>query len=355
MAIRTNHASKFSPFSLPLANGATLTGISYIPPNLTSTPNGARPLLVNIHGAVNTGHYYDTSPEYSGSVMAERLGLPVVAIHRPCYAESTSFLPLPAPAPDEDVTTTATARPSSSFYHETAHWLHLYIFPVVWTHFGVPNGCTALVTNSHSMAAAPSLIAAATFCRERAGAADSPAYPLGGLILSGWGTRPVPHDWNAVGLDFGNIQPGHVTWPDPLKRMIMMSEPELDAADQALLGPLVDAQNRGPGIAMPLEEMSDLMRWPTYWPVVAPQITLPIFFGLGDQEWLWTGSQAHLDEIHAGLVNCPRFDGSVVLGAPHALEWSYGAQGWWARCFGWAVEVAAAMKREEDLKKKNKT
>ena len=40
---------------------------------------------------------------------------------------------------------------------------------------------------------------------------------------------------------------------------------------------------------------------------------------------------------------CPRFDGSVVESAPHAIEWSHCAQGWTARCFGFAQEVTAAL------------
>lgn len=48
---RTNTASKFTDWSLKLENGATLTGIIYVPTSNGTSSAGSKPLLVAIHGA----------------------------------------------------------------------------------------------------------------------------------------------------------------------------------------------------------------------------------------------------------------------------------------------------------------
>lgn len=37
-----------------------------------------------------------------------------------------------------------------------------------------------------------------------------------------------------------------------------------------------------------------------------------------------------------------RVEGGLVRNAPHCLELSYWSQGWYARCFGWAMECATS-------------
>jgi hypothetical protein len=35
-------------------------------------------------------------------------------------------------------------------------------------------------------------------------------------------------------------------------------------------------------------------------------------------------------------------EGGLIRNAPHCLELSYWSQGWYARCYGWAMECAAS-------------
>ena len=68
----------------------------------------------------------------------------------------------------------------------------------------------------------------------------------------------------------------------------------------------------------------------------------PILYALGERDWLWEGTKEAVEEFMAAFPKCPRPDGSLVQDAPHALEWSRMSQGWYARCFGWAMEVCAS-------------
>lgn len=67
-------------------------------------------------------------------------------------------------------------------------------------------------------------------------------------------------------------------------------------------------------------------------------------YGMGEHDWLWEGSKKYVKEFEEWFPNSPRFDGSTVLGAPHALEWGRISQGWYVRCFGWAIEVVCGGK-----------
>ena len=67
-AFATNPESKFTPFSLPLANGATLTGIAHIPfSSGVFHSSKQKPLLVGLHGGSCNAYTYDACPEYTAS------------------------------------------------------------------------------------------------------------------------------------------------------------------------------------------------------------------------------------------------------------------------------------------------
>jgi hypothetical protein len=64
--------------------------------------------------------------------------------------------------------------------------------------------------------------------------------------------------------------------------------------------------------------------------------------GLAERDQLWKGTDEHVKGFASAFSGSPRVDGSVVRGAPHNLEMSYWAQGWYARSFGFAMECAAS-------------
>ncbi|KAK2612042.1 hypothetical protein QQS21_002007 [Conoideocrella luteorostrata] len=306
--------SKFRPFTLLMRNGGFLSGIVYLP-NHPPADNADRPLVVLLHGGGCGAHHYDVDRDHTSSLAAEAVSLVVVSINRPCYPGSSSLLPVPK---------------NSSFHRETGRWEHEFIFPLLWQTYGEPNGCVGLVVMAHSLATPGILVSASLHSQEA-----EPEYPLSGLILSGWGVMP-------------NIesQRKRMSWSREQlvanRHILMLSEEHLDAADPRLRSLL--PQHTAPA---PPEEAAECVDgpWASYWTSFASRINIPIMFGIGEHDWLWQGTRDHVSKFEAFFPNCPRFDGSVVLGAPHAIEWSYFSRGWYARCFGFALEVAALSRR----------
>jgi len=110
----------------------------------------------------------------------ELLGLPFVAINRPNYLDSSGWV-IDRSGPDP-LKPRYQAAEGRSHLEEEGHWFHELIFPSLWQTFGAPNGCTALVTTSHSMGCPPTIIAAALYSSQEPMAR---MYPYAGIVLSG--------------------------------------------------------------------------------------------------------------------------------------------------------------------------
>ena len=308
MATQTNHESKFSPFSFGLSNGTTVTGISFVPLECSSS---SKPLLVGIHGGTCTSQNYDVSPEYTASIYSSKYNIPFVAIDRPCYGGSTSILPL---------------SESGSFYKETAKQLHSFVLPEIWKQFGASNNCSAMVTTNHSMSVPIAAIIGASYASMPV---SSREYPLAGIILSGFGTRQRT-------VDFGDVKVTDVVvYPTQVKRDLMLSEEHHQCADPALY-PLLAQQD----VPMPTAELIDLRAWPKYGSTYTDAVELPILYGVGEHDWLWEASEDTMQEMKALFPRCPAFEGVLFKCGPHALEWSYESKEWFEKCFTWAEETA---------------
>lgn len=62
---------------------------------------------------------------------------------------------------------------------------------------------------------------------------------------------------------------------------------------------------------------------------------------------MWKGTEEHLRELASAFTKSERVDGTIVEGAPHNMEMSYWARGWYARCFGFALECAASFEQKQ--------
>ena len=305
----SNKDSKFRDFAVELPNGMKITGIHYDPPKaIMSTPY--KPLVIAIHGGTCTAHNFDVSPANTASLEADNLSTPVVSINRPSCLDSS-----PMPASPES--STYQQELGKTVYHEQ-------LFPLLWEQFGKPAHCTSMVLLGHSMACMGIVIAAGVHADD-----SSPKYPLSGIILSGWGSRlsdfrvPIPEEREAK-----------LKW----KQYIMLTHPDKPGiADDAVLAdiPIQDHP-------LDPEEGKEVFNGTFfgYWRKYSDRVKVPIMYGIGEHDALWQGTLEHVKEYETMFPNAERFDGSVVLGAPHAIEWSLFASGWYARCFGFASEVA---------------
>ncbi|KAI8931825.1 hypothetical protein NX059_011462 [Plenodomus lindquistii] len=301
-------------FKLTLSNNGTVNGIRCIPPPSTTQP-GSRPLIVALHGGSYDHRYFDATPETSAALTSTALKVPFVAIDRPSYGGTSSILPLP-----ENV----------DFIEQTGHWLHQHILPKIWLEFGKPNNCDCIILFGHSMGVMGATVAASLHAQD-----GKPLYPLGGLIASGMGnkarTRPT----------LPNAGPDHVVIPIEAKDHIMF-KPSTASAD-------VLAQTERLDGPTPMREMQSLFDdyWVPSWKDTAAHVAVPVMFALVDDDPFWVVNDDELAICTKAFVASSRVDGSLVKDAPHCMELSYWSRGWYARCFGFALECSAGFATSE--------
>jgi hypothetical protein len=284
------------------------------------------------------------SPSYTASIYADLLGIPFVAFNRPNYLDSSGWV--------IDRSSALPERPAFKIGDGTAHseeegrWYFEYIFPALWQKFAIPNGCSSIVTTSHSYSVMSTIIAASLY--SKATPMRAVPYVWTGMVLSGFGIMPNEH-FVSVSQNLATIEyaPGQLP---PGQDFRIHSRPYLEEDKKALmlgvngvsdpqLGPLVWAQTTG----LLKGEVTDLF---SLWPSDKMKgymagVEIPVLCGMGDQNWIWRGTREDVDALCARFTSSPRVEGAVVKNAPHAIELSKVGRGWWIRVFGWAVEVAA--------------
>jgi hypothetical protein len=303
------------PFQFKLSNGGVVTGIHSIPP-LSASHVKHRPLIVALHGGCYDSQYFDGHPKYSASLTSEALGVPFVSIDRPSYGGTSSILPIPE---------------GSDFYEESGIWLHRYILPALWSEIGTPNQCNSIVILSHSLGVMGGIIAAALHARD-----DAPLYPLAGLIACGMGNTESSF-MKSNPPDFIVIDADHVLFP-PEKKDAIMFKPGTTV-------PEVLELCEGLNAVSPLPEIAQfpavwLPVWKEKW---AAQVAVPVIFSLVDNDPFFVADEEELGVCVQAFKKSARVDGNLVKGAPHCMELSHWSQGWYARCFGFAMECSATL------------
>lgn len=302
------------PFVLTLSNNATVAGIHSIPtPSSTSPQN--RPLIVSLHGGTYDCHYFDASPIYTASVTSEAFGIPFVSIDRPCYGGTTSFLPVPA---------------GSTFNQETGLWLHKYILPALWREFGLPNQCNSVVLLCHSFGSMGGIVAAALHAED-----SNPPYPLAGLIFSGMGDKQSANMKDAPPMP-PNVGSEHVLFPLAVKDNVMFRPGTVDEN-------ILHHSERLNAVS-PVTEMYELKQWLSCWKSWASKVKTAVMLALVEDDVFFEATEKDIQVCTAAFTQSERVDGSLVRGAPHCMELSYWAQGWYARCFGFSLECSTSVR-----------
>ncbi|KAL2128212.1 hypothetical protein VTI74DRAFT_9513 [Chaetomium olivicolor] len=307
-------------FTLTLANGAMLTGLTNLPTASPTAPK-FKPLMVGLHGASYSSDYFDVDEKHTAALASNGLGIPWVAVDRPGYKGSTSFYPIP----------------DGLSYHEVlGEWLYRYILPALWQTFGEPHGCSSMVLLCHSLGTPGAVIAAALLARE-ADTGTPAAYPLSGIIASGFGIQSASSSSrnNSHTSKEDGPSPELFGFPPDVKNRMMLPEGTCDRA--------VYAHTARLNVPFPGRERDDALqelftrRFRTNW---APLVRVPVMIGIAERDAWWKGEDEHVKDFAAVFTRSPKVEGSVIRGAPHNLEMSYWAQGWYARCFGFGMECA---------------
>ncbi|PWY83836.1 hypothetical protein BO94DRAFT_566955 [Aspergillus sclerotioniger CBS 115572] len=272
------------------------------------------PLIIGLHGGGYDHQYFNATPTYSASRLSTALQVPFISIDRSSYGKTNSTPPIPE---------------TSDFSQETGHWLHKYILPKLWSEIGLPNQCTCIVL-CHSFGVMGGIVAAALHAEEK-----TPLYALGGLIASGMWNTQAPSAMERSTLSYVPIDADHVMFGVDTKDTVMFkpgtAAPEiLDQCEQL-------------NAACPVAELRGfaetcLPSWKEKW---AARVTVPVLFALVEDDPFFVATEEELGICVKAFRNSKRVDGSLVRGAPHCLELSLCLRGWYARCFGFALECAA--------------
>jgi pimeloyl-ACP methyl ester carboxylesterase len=299
-------------FSCMLSNGATVTGISSIPPVSTELKERT-PLIIGIHGGGYNSDYFHADTNYTAAIPSQAFGVPFVAFDRPYYGGTRPSEPLPSAA---------------DYPRETGTWVHRHILPALWSKFG--HGCSGIVLLCHSLGCQQGIVAAALHTSE-----TNPVYPLLGLIASGFGHRVSP-----VFAALPPLQANHGTdyflQPAESKETAMFRPCTFD--------PSILKQTERLNHPIPIAEANTTRalwaaNWRDQWAV---RVSVPVMFAWAELDFFFEGTQEHLRECMMAFGGSPRVDGSWVKGAPHCMELSLWSRGWYARCFGFAMECAVA-------------
>ncbi|CAJ2504483.1 Uu.00g118770.m01.CDS01 [Anthostomella pinea] len=352
--IVTNHSSRFTPFSLKLANGGTLTGISHIPQNPTISYE-AKPLLVGIHGGTCSAHTYDVTPEFTASTWSERLGIPFLAVNRPHVMHSSGWrLDRSSDDPGHPA---FEVKEENSFFEEEARWWHEYILPALWQEFAAPNGCNSIVTTSHSLGTPMTILTASLYSAQAS--PEKGEYKWAGLIDSGWAEANTQRFYSTFGQE-PTRDPDDI----PLSHDPSIHAQPIRKEDKAdiMLGP--KGMEPDPSLRELLASgstpvlMEESMAMATWWPQNKAKaqagVKIPVLCALPEYDWAWQGSRRNIDAFCKGFVNAPRVEGACVEGTGHTIDLGPCRDGWWIRCYGWALEVAAGLAvREREGKPEN--
>ena len=301
------------PFKFILSNNGTVTGLYSIPSKSVRTIEYC-PLIIGLHGGTYDSQYFDATPEVSASLASVAFGVPFIALDRPCYGETSSILPI---------------LKDSDFPQETGRWLHHHILPKLWSEIGIPNRCNCIVLLCHSLGVMGGIVAAALHAQDK-----TPLYPLGGLIASGMGNTSSSFVKTSSTPSFVPVDVNHIMFPVDVKDKIMFKPGTVSS--EAL------EQSECLNVISPLPEIAEyatdwLPVWKQKW---AAHVTTPVMFSLVDNDPFFVSTQQEIDTCVRAFKNSTRVDGSLVKGAPHCMELSFWSQGWYARCFGFAMECA---------------
>ena len=191
-----------------------------------------------------------------------------------------------------------------------------------------------MVLLNHSMAVPPTIVCAGFHAQQ----GNAAAYPLAGIILSGWGTEQFKSPPKVfINRLTGAVRP---EWPKD-KFEMMLGEVALACYHPSLL-PTLAQQESLQNVAMPAEEGVQFPSWFNSAAELCSNVAAPVLYDMGENDGLWTASVANVQAFASLFVLSPKVEARVVLGAPHALEWSRMSYGWYLQCFGWASEVCAS-------------
>ncbi|KAL8661756.1 MAG: hypothetical protein Q9202_005318 [Teloschistes flavicans] len=304
-------------FSLPLANNAVLAGLRTS--TLPDAPPKDTPLIVAIHGGSYSSSYYDATAQFSGASYSTFLRVPFLAIDRPGYKGSTA---VPSTIPED-----------SSYLQEEGKYFHHQVLPAIWNAYCKEYSVSSIVVLAHSLSVPMAVVAAALHANNKA-TTNGQAYPLAGIILSGYGTS-LNHDTMSRMQPFFEHHGDRLKFPAEVKEDIMLNKATPGLTDPEIFEK-TEELNTDVGLAELVDSNEDM--WGVWRHRYMPLVRCPVLYNLAGEDNLWTVNAETLRDFVAAFERSVRVESGIVPGAAHCMELSRCSRGWYARVFGWAVE-----------------
>jgi pimeloyl-ACP methyl ester carboxylesterase len=237
------------------------------------------PLVVAIHGGSYTHKYFDVE----GASLLDRasaLGIPIVAVDRPCYGKSGML------------------TPEQSTIQRSAEVMNAGL-EVLWEkHAG---GARGIFLIGHSIGGAVAILMASLTKR----------WPLLGLAASGVGMRSP----DSVAEQWKSLPPiPSIPLPPEVKDMLMFGPPES----------FLEAMRKRAHVAdygTPRQELLDIVfNWPALLSVAAPKITVPLHYRQPEFDNLWVVDSAEVLSFGKSFSSSPRIDAELMRSAGHCID-----------------------------------
>lgn len=237
------------------------------------------PLIIALHGGTYTSAYFDL-PGFSLITRAVALGIPIMALDRPGYGDTTPFAP-------EDATIAKNAERLDAAIGE------------IWK----VHGCAArgIVLVGHSIGGAITVSIAA----------HRPAWPLLGIAVSGVGLV-TPQESGAQWAALPKIP--MIDLPAELKDQVMFGP-------DWTFGPVMPALGHAADAPVPRAELIDIVTtWHGVVHEVAAKVQVPVHYRQAEFDRLWITDAEQVKGFGDAFTSSPRVDAALFDGAGHCID-----------------------------------
>lgn len=237
------------------------------------------PLIVALHGGTYSSAYFDVQG-YSLIDHAAALGLPIIALDRPGYGETTALAP-------HDATIAGNAERLDAILGD------------IWKRHG--GGRSGMFLIGHSIGGAITVSIAAR----------CPAWPLMGIAVSGVGLVTPPES-----LEHWSSLP-----------QIPMIELPAEVKDQVMFGPEWTFSAHMPGRShtadapVPRAELIDIVTtWHASVREIASRVQVPVHYRQGEFDRLWITDEDQVAGFGAAFSASPHVDAALYRSAGHCID-----------------------------------
>lgn len=259
------------------AQGMHFSGLQRIPGDAPAEPDV--PLVIAVHGGTYTSSYFDV-PGYSLLDRAEALGIPLMAIDRPGYRDSSPV------------------APGDSIILKNAEVLD-HLIAELWEQTGVGRPGVVLIGHSIGSATVTAL------------AARQPEWPLLGIAISGSMLQVPPESGEAwVALPDQPV----VELPHDVKNAVMFGPDWTHTPD------MPEASNVA-AFTVPKAELIDITStWTDWVREVAARVTVPVYARQAEFDHLCITDAEQVELFGKAFVASPRVDARLFLSAGHCID-----------------------------------